>query len=154
MPTGGRPERETASMVEDLYQRALLRHAANAHGTGRLAEPDGSAVVDNPLCGDRVTMDVRLGCGQVTALGHEVRACVLCQASASILAETAAGETMASLHALEDAVRAMLREQAPMPAGKWAEYRIFESVAPYRNRHSCVLLPIEAAWRAIEDATS
>ncbi len=154
MPTGSRPDRQAASMVEDLYQRALLRHAANAHGAGRLADADGSAVVDNPLCGDRVTMDVRLDGGRVAALGHEVRACVLCQASASILAEAAAGESAASLHALEDVVRAMLREQAPMLEGKWAEYRIFESVGPYRNRHSCVLLPIEAAQRAIEDAGS
>jgi nitrogen fixation NifU-like protein len=139
-------------MAEDLYQRALLRHAANAYGAGRLADPDGSAAVDNPLCGDRVTMDVRLDHGRVAALGHEVRACVLCQASASILASAAAGETVASLHALEDAVRAMLREQTPAPDGKWAEYRIFESVGPYRNRHSCVLLPIEAAQRAVENA--
>ena len=92
--------------------------------------------------------------GRVAALGHEVRACVLCQASASILAEAAAGETATSLHALEEAVRAMLRDQTPIPDDKWAEYRIFESVGPYRNRHSCVLLPIEAAWRAIEDAGS
>ena len=139
-------------MAEDLYQRALLRHAADAHGAGRLAPADGSATIDNPLCGDRVTVDVRLDHGEVAELRHEVRACVLCQAAASILAVNAEGETADSLKALEDAVRGMLKDAAPAPQGKWAEFQVFTPVAPYRNRHSCVLLPIEAAEKALADA--
>lgn len=139
-------------MAEDLYQRALLRHAADAHGAGRLADADGSATIDNPLCGDRVTVDVRLDEGQVAELRHEVRACVLCQAAASILAAHAEGETAESLRDLEQDVRAMLTADAPPPQGKWGEFEVFGPVAPYRNRHSCVLLPIEAAEQALATA--
>lgn len=139
-------------MAEDLYQRALLRHAADAHGAGRLTDADGSATIDNPLCGDRVTVDVRLTEEQVAELRHEVRACVLCQAAASILAAHAEGETPETLGDLEQAVRAMLAEGAPPPQGKWAEFEVFGPVAPYRNRHSCVLLPIEAAEKALAAA--
>lgn len=141
-------------MVEDLYQRALLRHAADAHGAGRLAAPHGSAVADNPLCGDRVAVEVHVRDGAIAALVHEVQACVLCQASASILAGQAAGATAAGLDDLWRAVAAMLRAEAAPPDGRWADYRIFESVGPYRNRHSCVLLPIEAAQRAVAAATA
>lgn len=141
-------------MAEDLYQRALMRHAANAIGAGRLTEPDGTAVIDNPLCGDRIVMDVHLADGQVRALGHDTKACVLCQAAASMLAAGAAGETAASLKALDEAVHDMLRQSGPAPAGKWAEFGIFAPVSPYRNRHSCVLMPIEAAWTAINAAGS
>lgn len=139
-------------MVEDLYQRDLLRLAADASGAGRLEQPDGSATVDNPLCGDRVTIDIQLGLGGIAELRHDTRACVLCQASAAILAAEAEGEDAASLKRLEAAVGAMLREAGSAPEGKWQAYAAFGPVAPYRNRHSCVLLPIEAAWKACEAA--
>lgn len=139
-------------MSEDLYQRALLRLAADATGAGRLAAPDGSAVVDNPLCGDRVTMDVAIADGAIARLGHEVRACVLCQAAASILGAQAEGQRRADIAALRDRVTAMLREDAPPPEGRWRDFEIFLPVRPYRNRHSCVLLPIEALEQALADA--
>lgn len=139
-------------MSEDLYQRALLRLAADAYGAGRLEAPTGSAVVDNPLCGDRVTMDVTTQDGAIARLGHELRACVLCQAAASILGAQAEGETRANIAALHDRVRAMLREEAPPPEGRWRDFEVFLPVRPYRNRHSCVLLPIEALEKAIAAA--
>ena len=66
--------------------REILRLAADAAGAGRLAHPGGSATVHNPACGDRVTVELALADGRITALAHHTQACVLTQASAAILA--------------------------------------------------------------------
>jgi nitrogen fixation NifU-like protein len=135
-----------------LYHKEMLRHAAAAHGAGALDHADASVMLDNPLCGDRVTMDVTLKDGRVEKIGHRLHACVLCQASASILGEHAIGHTGAEIGALMTSVSAMLKEDGAVPSAPWEEFGIFEPVIPVRNRHTCVLLPIETLIKAIETA--
>jgi NifU-like protein involved in Fe-S cluster formation len=136
-----------------LYHKEMLRHAAAAHGSGRLDDADGSVMLDNPLCGDRVTMDVSLKDGRIERIGHQLHACVLCQASASILGERAIGQTRADLGALMTSVSAMLKGDGGVPAPPWEDYGIFEPVIPVRNRHTCVLLPIETLIKAVDAAS-
>ena len=69
-------------MTDELYHQAILELAKQAGRTPRLEDPDASVTVDNPLCGDRVTLDLRLADGRVAAVGHKVRGCLLCQAAA------------------------------------------------------------------------
>ena len=139
-------------MSGDLYQRDLLRHAAAAHGSGRLADPDGTAMLDNPLCGDRVTVDVKVRDGRLVDLGHEVRACVLCQASASIVGERATGQPVDSFAAVEDELAGLLRDGSATPDGNWSDLAAFEPVRGHRSRHACVLLPFETLIAALHDA--
>lgn len=140
-------------MITDLYHKDILRHAAAARGHGRLDPADGSATVDNPLCGDRVHVDVKLTDGHIAEIAQDTRACVLCQASVSIIAARAVGETAQSLEALAERVRDMLDKNAPPPDGKWADFAVFDPVRETRSRHSCVLLPFEAVAKALAEAT-
>ncbi len=135
-------------MTDDpLYRRDLLRLAADATGAGHLPAPDAMATVRNPACGDQVTVELALKDGRVTALTHTTRACVLTQASAALLAAQAPGQDRLSLAALAASVRAFLNG-APPPAG----YGAFDGVAAHAGRHVCVLLPLEAALKALEGA--
>ena len=72
-------------MSDPLYRKELLRLAADAHGAGRLAAPDASGTLFNPACGDKVTIGLELQHHRITAIAHDTKACVLAQASASIL---------------------------------------------------------------------
>jgi nitrogen fixation NifU-like protein len=130
-----------------LYRRALLRLAADATGAGRLACPDTTASVHNPACGDRVTVDLVLHEGRVIALAHETQACILTQASAALLAAKALSLDAAELSALAQSVRAYLKG-GPAPQG----YEAFDGVADHAGRHVCVMLPLEAALKALEGA--
>src|SRR5258708_18045330 len=76
-------------MTNQLYHEALMEAARQATGHGRLAKADAAATVDNPLCGDRVTIELRLADGRIAEIAHEVRGCVLCKASAAVLAPQA-----------------------------------------------------------------
>ena len=131
-------------MNEDLYQQAILDHAHASVGEGRLDAPDSSATADNPLCGDRVTIDLRLDDGQVAEIAQHTRGCVLCKAAASIVAKHAAGHSAAALREIGAALAAMLKSDGPAPEGDWAELEAFAPVADHRSRHHCVLLPFEA----------
>jgi nitrogen fixation NifU-like protein len=135
-------------MTDDpLYRREILRLAADAIGAGHLPAPDAVASVLNPACGDKVTVELTLADGQVTALAHVTQACVLTQASAGLLAAQAPGRDRAGLAALAEGVRAFLNGGAALDG-----YAVFEGVAGHAGRHTCVLLPLEAALKALESA--
>lgn len=136
-------------MIEDVYQTDLLKLAAQARGAGRLAEPDASATVDNPLCGDRITIDLKLTDDRVAEIGYEVKACILCQASATVIGRHAPGKTAEELRSTAADVEAMLKGRADAPGGEWAEFAAFEPVRKAKSRHDCVLLPFMALSRAL-----
>ena len=134
-------------MSDELYQARIVALAKSKAGAGKLAAPTKSARRDNPLCGDRVTIDVRLEGGKIAEIAHQVRGCLLCQASAAALASTAVGRDADGIADLRhNAERAIGRE-----AGKAHEpFDAFEPVAAHKSRQECVLLPFEA----LEDALS
>jgi nitrogen fixation protein NifU and related proteins len=137
--------------TDDIYQTDLLRLAAEAAGAGRLADADASVTVDNPLCGDRVTIDIKLADGAVVALGHEVKACVLCQAAASVIGRHAIGADPARLRETALAVARILKpDDQRAEEANWSELAAFRPVASHKSRHACVLLPFRALTQALD----
>ncbi len=137
-------------MSDPLYGKPLLRLAADAIGAGHLAEFDSQATSYNPACGDRISVTLRSdAAGHITALGHETHACVLTQASASILAAHAPGMDQIRLRALRNEVAGMLTGDGGVTA-PFQDYEVLKPAAIYRNRHICILLPIDAALEALE----
>ena len=139
-------------MSDDLYQQALLDLAKAAHGAGTLPSPDGEALRDSPLCGDRVRMQVALEGGRIRAIAHDVKGCLLCRAAASLVGLHGAGLDAAGAGALRDRVAATLAGSEPPPG--WPELNLFEPVRPHRNRHGCVLLPFETLAAALDSHSS
>jgi nitrogen fixation NifU-like protein len=136
-------------MSDPLYRKEILRLAADAAGAGRLAHPSGSATVYNPTCGDRVTVDVMMAGGRITALTHHTSACVLTQASAAILGADAVGLNRAEIATLAAAVQALLAGGGTPPA-PFNTYAAFDGLVPHKPRHICVLLPLQAALEAMD----
>lgn len=138
-------------MSADLYQQALLDLARAAHGAGTLPSPDGEALRDSPLCGDRVRMQVALEAGRIQAIAHDVKGCLLCQAAASLVGLHGTGLNAEEAKALRGQVAATLAGGEPPPG--WPELKLFAPVRPHRNRHGCVLLPFEALAAALDSQT-
>ena len=125
--------------------------ARRAGGHGRLARPHGTATVDNPLCGDRVTLDVELGAaGCVARVGHVVRGCLLCEAAAVLIAEHASRCGTETLLRAGAGVDAALKEGTPFP---WPDLEMFVPVRAVKSRHRCVGLPFEALAAALADCS-
>jgi NifU-like protein involved in Fe-S cluster formation len=136
-------------MTDPLYRKEILRLAANAAGAGRLANASGSATVRNPACGDRVTVDVAVESGRITALAHNTQACILTQASAAILGADAVGLNRAEIAQLAAAVRGLLTG-GDAPGAPFDTYAAFDGLSEHKARHKCVLLPLEAALEAMD----
>ena len=139
---------QVSGQDDPLYRRDLLRLAADAQGAGRLPDPDGVASRHNPACGDRIIVELAVSEGHITALAHQTQACLLCQGSASLLAAQAPGLDRAGLAALAEGIRAMLAG-GPPPA---TPYAALVGAVGHPGRHVCVLLPLEAALAALEQA--
>jgi NifU-like protein involved in Fe-S cluster formation len=137
-----------------IYNAQMLRLAAEAAGAGRLAERDASAEIVNPICGDRIRVDVRTDGARIAALGYEVHACVLTQASASLLGRHAAGRSAAEIRELAERIDAMLREDGVAPGGEWSDYAALEPVRAHSSRHECVMLPLRALLAAFDAGAS
>jgi nitrogen fixation NifU-like protein len=139
-------------MSDPLYAKALLRLAANATGAGRLVPSDAEGHAHNPTCGDRIAVSLRMNdAGRIAAMAHETHACVLAQASASILGEHLAGADVSAVQTLRGQVAAMLREGGVPPA-PFEDYSALAGATMFRNRHTCVLLPIDAVLDALSKA--
>jgi nitrogen fixation NifU-like protein len=144
-------------MRDDLYHQAILDLARAATGQGRLGAPQVSVRIDNPLCGDRVTLDLDMADGRVRALGHQVRGCLLCQAAAAVIGARAPGESAAALRATAERLRRLIVEGAgggegTAPADLWPELAAFAPVHRHKSRHECVMLPFIALGRALDQA--
>jgi NifU-like protein involved in Fe-S cluster formation len=137
-----------------LYNARMLRLAAEAAGAGRLTEPAGSAEIVNPVCGDRIRVDVRTEGARIAAIGYEVHACVLTQASASLLGRHAVDRTAAEIRELAAQIEAMLRAEGEPPAGGWSGYAALEPVRAHTSRHECVMLPLRALLAALAAGAS
>jgi len=134
-----------------IYQEAIKALATAATGEGALAAPDGQALVDNPLCGDRVEMAVRLSGGRIAALAHQVKGCLLCRAAAAAIGRHAHGASADEVEGVARGVAEMLEKQAPPPAG-WPALDAFAPVHGHRSRYRCVQLPFEALLAALRAA--
>ncbi len=136
-------------MSDPLYKKELLRLAADATGSGRLTVPCGTGTAHNPTCGDKVVMDVAIADGRIVGIAHHTQACVLTQASAAIIGAEISGLTREEVSALHAAVSRMLAGHAAPPA-PFDVFSVFDGVADHKNRHKCVLLPIEAVLQAFD----
>ena len=138
-------------MSADLYQAGLVARARAALGKGRLPDPASTVTLDNPLCGDRVTLDLARSDGRVAAIGHEVKGCLLCEAAAATIAAFGPGKSPEELRAMRTAVAALMKDGTPAPAA-FPDLAVFTPVHDAKSRRDCVLLPFEALEKALSAA--
>ena len=138
-------------MSSELYHAELVARAREAFGEGRLASAAASVTVDNPLCGDRVTLDLEKNEGKVKAIGHEVKGCLLCAASAATIAAFGQNRSPSELREMAVAAKALMKDGTPVPE-RFAGRRVFTPVHSAKSRRDCVLLPFEALSKALDAA--
>lgn len=140
-------------MTAPLYNTEILRLAASIPHHQRLPNPMASIEKRSPVCGSRVTIDVNLdAAGRIAALGMQVRACALGQASASLMGAHAIGRTAAELDATRAALTRWLAGEGDAP--DWPGLDIFTPALPHSARHPSIRLAFEAAAEAAARAST
>ena len=85
--------------MDDLYRDYILEHYRRPHNFGVLDEPSASYEGANPLCGDRITMQLTVRDGVVAEVGFTGRGCAISQASASLLTDEVKGKPVGEVAA-------------------------------------------------------
>jgi NifU-like protein involved in Fe-S cluster formation len=91
---------------------------------------------------------------RISAFGQKVKACLLGQSAASIVAHNIVGTTPGELRVVAKIMRAMLKESGPPPGGRWADLALLQPVAGYPARHTSTMLVFDAlddAFKQIEE---
>ncbi|HMN36100.1 MAG TPA: iron-sulfur cluster assembly scaffold protein [Hyphomicrobium sp.] len=137
--------------LDEIYNTKLIELAGASTRGKRLNVPDATATAHSKLCGSTVTIDLKMTDGRVSDYGQTVKACLLGQASAAVMAREIVGSTPDELHVVAAQMRAMLKEDGPPPSGRWADLAALEPVRNYKARHASTLLVFDAVEKALNE---
>ena len=135
-----------------LYSARILELAADIPHHGRLDAPDVTVKRRAPLCGSTVTVDLKTDGDRITDYAAEVKACALGQAAASVVGGVIIGCTYAQVVEARDALKAMLKSDGPTPPAPFDGLEVLRPAQDYKNRHASIMLTLEAATEAMEEA--
>ncbi|PCH47254.1 MAG: iron-sulfur cluster assembly scaffold protein [Hyphomicrobiales bacterium] len=138
--------------INAVYNSKILDFAGNIPRIGRLDVPKGTAKAHSKLCGSTVIVDVDVKENVISDYAHDVKACALGQAAASILASNVIGASLSELQTGRAELKAMLKEHGPAPTGRFAELAFLEPVRDYKARHASTMLAYDAVVEAMEMA--
>lgn len=138
--------------VRDLYQATIRERGRHPLHQRRLDPADGVAKGDNPMCGDRVEVRVRLHDGRVAEAGFEARGCAISVASADLMAEAVEGRSPQAVRDLARDFRTMVQTGACPACEGLDTLRPLASVHEYKSRLKCATLPWDALLAALENA--
>lgn len=144
----------TDSDLIKLYSQRILALAADMPRTTRLEAPSATVKRRSPLCGSTITVDLKIDGDQVADYAQEVKACALGQAAASVVGRAIIGCTEDQVIAARDGLKAMLKDQGPVPAAPFDELEVLRPAAEYKNRHASVMLALDASVEAFATAKS
>lgn len=138
--------------LSDLYNDRIIELAAKIPPASKLSAPHGSASAHSKLCGSTIAVELALKGDTVADYAQTVKACLLGQASASIVAQNIVGTSETELREVAARMRRMLKEKGPPPEGRWADLAVLEPVRDVKARHTSTLLVFEAIERAFDAA--
>ena len=128
-------------VLQDFYKEVVLDHYQRPRNRGSLEGADIEEHLNNPLCGDEVTVYANLQDGKVAELSFTGRGCSISQASASMLAERLQGKSREEAGAEIEAFLEMMRTEENEELGELAALK---GIIQTPNRIRCATL----AWDA------
>jgi nitrogen fixation NifU-like protein len=135
--------------LQALYQELILRHYRNPRNRGVLAEAGAVIALNNPLCGDEVTLQLRIEGEAIVGVRFTGHGCSISQASASMMTEQLEGKTLAEARALAARFRQLIHGDPEAAQDKGlGDLRALAGVAKFPMRVKCAML----AWNALDEA--
>src|SRR5213593_4623482 len=135
------------SDLDDLYQEVILDHNKSPRNFRLMADANRKAEGYNPLCGDHVTVFLRLQDGVIQDISFQGSGCAISKASASMMTAELKGKSEAAAHALFDKVHQMLTSETNVDAAseKVGKLALLSGVCKFPARVKCASL----AWHTV-----
>ncbi|HET9492302.1 MAG TPA: SUF system NifU family Fe-S cluster assembly protein [Methylomirabilota bacterium] len=136
------------SELRELYQQVILDHNRKPRNFRRLPQPARRAEGHNPLCGDHVSVEVKVEAGTIRDIAFQGSGCAISRASASMMTDSLQGKTTAEAEALFQRFHRMVTEDAG-DAGALGKLAVFAGVREFPSRIKCATLPWHTAHAAL-----
>jgi nitrogen fixation protein NifU and related proteins len=134
--------------LKDLYRDVILDHNRTPRNFGVLADANRHAEGHNPLCGDRLSLSVRLDGDRIADLRFEGKGCAISTASASLMTEAVKGRERKDVQALFERVHALLTRDEAAAAGSLGKLAALSGVREFPARVKCASL----CWHTLNAA--
>jgi nitrogen fixation NifU-like protein len=133
--------------VNDLYRDVILDHNRRPRNFGGLEPADASVEGFNPMCGDRLTVRLRMADDRISDIRFEGQGCAISTASASLMTEAVKGKTRSEALQLFDRVHHLLTDDAAR-ADELGKLAALSGVREYPARVKCASL----CWHTLASA--
>ena len=125
--------------MADLYGKLIAEHWRKPQNFGALESPDLAHEGHNPLCGDRLTVGLKMAGDAIADIRFEGQGCAISTASASMMTEAVKGKTRTEALALFDRVHSLLTDDAA-PSDELGKLAALSGVREYPARVKCASL--------------
>jgi nitrogen fixation protein NifU and related proteins len=138
------------SELTDLYQEVILDHNRRPRNFRAIDDPTRKQEGYNPLCGDRLTLYVKLEGDLIRDVAFQGIGCAISKASASLMTDALKGKTIEEARALFDRFHQMVTSSPDSPAADLGKLSVFSGVREFPTRVKCASL----AWHTLKAAVS
>ena len=134
--------------LQDLYRDVILDHNRHPRNFGRIDNADGRAEGNNPLCGDQLTLTVRLDGERIEEIRFEGKGCAISTAAASLMTEAVKGKYRAAARQLFEQVHALLTRPEAATEPSLGKLAALSGVREFPARVKCASL----CWHTLNAA--
>ena len=134
--------------INDLYRDVILDHNRQPRNFGDLEPADASVEGFNPMCGDHLTLRLRLNEDTISDIRFKGEGCAISTASASLMTEAVKGRTRDEALKLFERVHQLLTDDAAPPADELGKLAALSGVREYPARVKCASL----CWHTLASA--
>jgi nitrogen fixation NifU-like protein len=134
--------------LKDLYRDVILDHNRNPRNFGKVEPADAQADGHNPLCGDRLSVSLRMNGDRVEDVRFEGKGCAISTASASLMTEAVKGKSKAAIAELFANIHAVLTQQDVEPDAGLGKLAALTGVREFPARVKCASL----CWHTLNAA--
>jgi nitrogen fixation protein NifU and related proteins len=136
--------------LRDLYQEVILDHSKTPRNYRELTSPCRKAEGFNPLCGDRVTVYLRMQEDSIQDIAFQGSGCAISKASASMMTQSLKGKTRSEAEDLFHRFHKVVTGQAPTNGDQpgLGKLAVFSGVSEFPSRVKCATL----AWHTLQAA--
>ena len=146
------------TVSKQLYQEVILDHNKKPRNWGTLADATHKSEGLNPLCGDHITLTLKLDGDVVDAINVQGESCAICKASASMMTTMVKGKTCADAEQMVQEFRDMATGKLdPAQPHHLGRLTVFAGVRDLPTRVKCAILPwhtLHAAFEAIDSIST
>jgi nitrogen fixation NifU-like protein len=136
------------STLTDLYQEVILDHNRRPRNFRRIEGATHTAEGHNPLCGDRLSLDVQVDAGRIADVAFQGSGCAISKASASLMTDAVKGQSVDFARDMVTRFQRMVTTPPDQPVENMGKLSVFAGVREFPVRVKCASL----CWHTLKAA--